>query len=349
MTTCAISQYRIWRGGAAGHAGNYWLRADRARRFGPRNQSAGQRRAGDQRTRRRRRIDWAATPELAAGQAGSGTAVQRVSRTRHGLLARPPDAFAGAMPVRRRPACRSRTPIRRSSPISAKRWPKRAGASVAQRIARRLPRASTCIYVDVWTDPDPAAANRAADLPFSYLYADLTTTAPVSTPASRPGSRRSRRLPTVIQLRSAYPSALERAEAGRRRRHRCDLHGLPYDARRCTGSGGPARADRRSVERRARPLPRLSGIAAPAINEQELVGGALQDRLVQIGVDPVTGLPIFDSRAGRAVDVRRPAQMRRRLFQSLRGPGRRDPQRSDDRCGTAPDCRMARYRWPVFQ
>ena len=37
-------------------------------------------------------------------------------------------------------------------------------------------------FVDVWTDPDPMAANRPADAPFSYLYADLTTaSAPATT------------------------------------------------------------------------------------------------------------------------------------------------------------------------
>ncbi len=32
---------------------------------------------------------------------------------------------------------------------------------------------------------------------------------------------------------------------------------------------------------------------SPTDNEQELVGGAVQDRLVQVGVDPVTGDPQF--------------------------------------------------------
>lgn len=36
------------------------------------------------------------------------------------------------------------------------------------------------IYDDVWTDPDPAAANRAPDAPFSYLYANLSTPSPAS-------------------------------------------------------------------------------------------------------------------------------------------------------------------------
>ena len=40
-------------------------------------------------------------------------------------------------------------------------------------------------------------------------------------------------------------------------------------------------------------------------NEQELVAGVLQDRQVQIGVDPVTGLPQFSPVPVAAVDAGR--------------------------------------------
>lgn len=52
-------------------------------------------------------------------------------------------------------------------------------AETRSRIDRMALRPSVdLIYADVWTDP--VAAGRAADAPFSYLYADLVTPAPVS-------------------------------------------------------------------------------------------------------------------------------------------------------------------------
>ncbi len=59
-----------------------------------------------------------------------------------------------------------------------------AGETMAQARTRVNPAAldldHDVVYEDVWTDPDPAKANRPKDASFGYLYSDLTTALPVS-------------------------------------------------------------------------------------------------------------------------------------------------------------------------
>ena len=147
-------------------------------------------------------------------------------------------------------------------------------------------------YDDVWTDP--VAAGRATDATFRLRYADLTTPG-----ADHDGLRHGwrRRLPDHDQLRGAHPPALGQAarDAGRGRRHRAErrhLLTLPLarGADGAPGAGRAARSDRRpsaDVPTHFKAYRELLATDA----EQESSTATLQDRLVQTGVDPVTGLP----------------------------------------------------------
>lgn len=139
------------------------------------------------------------------------------------------------------------------------------------------------IFDDIWTDP--VAAGRAADASFSYLYADLTTTAPVSAQCQTAWSAACR---TVINYEQ----------------HIHPLWGKDRGADTCTGCHGTLDA----MDNLQVPAGQLDLTDGPSTdepdqfnsyrellfndNEQEIVMGALVDRLVQ-ATDGV-GNPLFE-------------------------------------------------------
>lgn len=149
-------------------------------------------------------------------------------------------------------------------------------------------------FSDVWTDP--VAAGRAADLDFSYSYADLLTLIPTSAACQATWTSACR---IVIHYED----------------HIHDLWALPrqtFDAMgnvvsdfTCTG----CHSDRDAAGQLRVPVAQLdlgAGLSDQDAdhfkayrellfgdNELELNMGALQDRLVQTGVDPVTLQPIL--------------------------------------------------------
>jgi hypothetical protein len=148
-------------------------------------------------------------------------------------------------------------------------------------------------YEDVWTDP--VKAGRPADAPFAYRYADLATAAPVSADCQAGWHANCR---VVIH-------------------YEAHLHPLWSLPRQQFGADGQLVADHTCIvchsardQAAAQRIPAgqldLSDGASDQVstqfrayrellatdNEQELVDGALQDRLVQTGVDP-EGRPVF--------------------------------------------------------
>ena len=150
------------------------------------------------------------------------------------------------------------------------------------------------VYDDIWTDE--AAAGRLKDVSFGYLYADLTTpTAP--TTRCVPDDLGAE-LPHPDQLRDAYPSAVGRAAPRAGRHYRRDLHAVPQPPGRddaVAGARRAARTDRRPGRSTSRCISMSYRELLFNDNEQILDMGALQDRLVQVGVDPITGDPIFQT------------------------------------------------------
>ncbi|MCM2311177.1 MAG: hypothetical protein NDI84_07195, partial [Steroidobacteraceae bacterium] len=151
------------------------------------------------------------------------------------------------------------------------------------------------VFEDVWTDP--VAAGRAPDVAFALRYADLATPAPTS--ADCMASWRAGCRGTIHYEAHLHP-------LWSRPRLRLAADGVTVLADdTCTtchsdrDAGGLVRVPAGQLE--------LSGGASAdqplhkhayrellaTDNEQELVGGNLQDRLVQVGVDPVTGAPQF--------------------------------------------------------
>ena len=151
------------------------------------------------------------------------------------------------------------------------------------------------VFDDVWTNP--VAAGRAADPSFAYRYADLTTLPPTSTDC-------------VTQWRSGCRVTIH-----------YEAHSHPLWAKpRVTlaNDGVTVLADNTCTRCHAN-RDAASALQLPAgqleltdgasnevatqfqayrellatDNEQELVAGVLQDRQIQVGVDPVTGDPQF--------------------------------------------------------
>jgi hypothetical protein len=148
-------------------------------------------------------------------------------------------------------------------------------------------------FTDVWTDP--AAAGRAPDAAFAYRYADLDTPAPTSPDCLtswRAGCRGTIHYEAHIhplwskaRIRLAADGVTVLADDTCTRCHSDrDAGGAArVPAGQLELTDGPS-ADQPLHKHAYREL--LAGD-----NEQELVGGNLQDRLVQVGVDPVTGAP----------------------------------------------------------
>jgi hypothetical protein len=177
------------------------------------------------------------------------------------------------------------------------------GETMAQ-VKQRISCATDCalvtpsvdvVYDDIWTEP--AAAGRAKDASFAYRYADLTT--PLPTPGScitdwSPSCRITLHYEAHIHPLWAKP------------RVTLDVDGVTVLADdTCTSCHSPVDANMAARV----PAGQLDLTDGPsdinadhfkayrelfsADNEQELNGGNLQDRLVQVGVDPVTGDPVF--------------------------------------------------------
>ena len=146
------------------------------------------------------------------------------------------------------------------------------------------------VYDDVWTD-EPAAG-RPPDASFSYLYADLDTTPPVSdacqtswTPACRIVINYEMHIHPLWEMpRLAADGVTDiTCTLCHNTTDAAAVQQVPAGLLDLTGGPSNEQADHFMSYREL-----LFGD-----NEQELVLGALQDRMVQIGVDPVTGNPIL--------------------------------------------------------
>jgi len=151
------------------------------------------------------------------------------------------------------------------------------------------------VYEDVWTDP--AAAGRAPDAPFAYRYADLDTAAPAS-PACQSAWQ------SLCRITIHYESHIHPLWSAPRITLAADGVTVLADDT-CTS----CHSDRDAQDAPRVPAGQLELTDAASAdqplhkhayrellagdNEQELVAGVLQDRLVQVGTDPVTGEPQF--------------------------------------------------------
>lgn len=177
------------------------------------------------------------------------------------------------------------------------------GETMAQ-VKKRISCATDCalitpsvdvVYDDIWTDP--VAAGRAKDASFAWRYADLTT--PLPTPGNCIAGWSPRCRITINYEAHIHP-------LWAKPRVTLDVDGVTVLADdTCTTCHSPTDA---AAAPRV-PAGQLDLSDGPsdidathfkayrellsADNEQVVNGGALQDRLVQVGVDPVTGDPIF--------------------------------------------------------
>jgi hypothetical protein len=177
------------------------------------------------------------------------------------------------------------------------------GETMAQ-VKRRISCATDCAlitpavdveYDDIWTEP--VAAGRAKDPSFAYRYADLTT--PVPTPggcitAWSPSCRITIHYEAHIHPLWAKPRVTLDVDGQTvLADDTCTSCHSPVDANMAARvpaaqldlSDGPSDLD-------ATHFKAYRELFSPD-NEQELNGANLQDRLVQVGTDPVTGDPIF--------------------------------------------------------
>ncbi len=184
-------------------------------------------------------------------------------------------------PVRPQTVRRSRIPIQRCSPTPAKRWPKRT------RVIHGVPRPNVDIkFDDVWTDPNV----RAKDASFAYAYSALTTPPPVD-PGCVANWTASCRI-VVNYETSIHPLwGVPRLAADGVTNATCNSCHSPTDAM------GAAQVPAAQLD--------LSDGASPdeaaqfnsyrellfSDNQQEVVNGALVDRLVQ--ATDANGNPLF--------------------------------------------------------
>jgi hypothetical protein len=177
------------------------------------------------------------------------------------------------------------------------------GETMAQ-VKKRISCATDCalitpsvdvVYDDIWTDP--VAAGRARDASFAYRYTDLTTPLPVPGDCITDWSPRCR-------ITINYEAHIHPLWA--KPRVTLDVDGMTVLADdTCTSCHTPTDAVG-APQVPASQLDLTDGLSdinadhfkayrelLSADNEQELVDGVLVDRLIQIGVDPVTGTPIL--------------------------------------------------------
>jgi hypothetical protein len=166
------------------------------------------------------------------------------------------------------------------------------GETMAQ-VKKRISCATDCqlvtldadvVYTDIWTDP--VAAGRPADASFAWRYTDLTTPIPTSG--------------DCLDNWAAHCRITINYEA-----HIHPLWAKPRGGDTCTNCHAPL-STLGAVQVPAAQLDLADGASdqngdhfkayrelLSGDNEQELVDGALADRLVQTGVDPDTGDPVF--------------------------------------------------------
>ncbi|HUL99070.1 MAG TPA: hypothetical protein VLU24_06575, partial [Mycobacterium sp.] len=160
--------------------------------------------------------------------------------------------------------------------------------------AALLPSTSVA-FVDVWTDP--VAAGRAPDASFAYRYADLSTPAPTSAECMSVWSAGCR--VTINYERNIHPLwslprvtlaadgvtvlADDTCTSCHSNRTAAGALQVPPGQLELTDGPSPDVPDQFHAYREL----------LATDNEQELVGGVLQDRLVQVGIDPVTQQPQF--------------------------------------------------------
>jgi hypothetical protein len=149
-------------------------------------------------------------------------------------------------------------------------------------------------FEDVWTDP--TAAGRAPDASFRYDYADLETPAPTSTDCItgwRAGCRITIHYEQHVHPLWSKPRVTLAADGTVARDDTCiACHSASAaDGTAQVPAGQLELTDGPSADEPAQFHAYRELLATDA--EQELVGDVLQDRLVQVGVDPVTGAPQF--------------------------------------------------------
>jgi len=177
------------------------------------------------------------------------------------------------------------------------------GETMAQ-VKKRISCATDCqlialnedvVYDDIWTDP--VAAGRPADPGFAYRYTDLTT--PIPTTADCLGN-----WAPHCRITINYEAHIHPLWSKPRQRLAGDGVTVLSDDT-CTNCHALVSAAG-AVQLPAAQLDLSDGASdingkqfkayrelLSADNEQELVEGALADRLVQTGVDPVTGDPVY--------------------------------------------------------
>ncbi len=169
----------------------------------------------------------------------------------------------------------------------------RSRVSCQTDCAALLP-STAVVFEDVWTDP--ATAGRAADASFEYSYLDLDTPAPTSTDCVttwRAGCRITIHYEQHLHPLWSKPrvtlamdgSVLQDDTCTRCHTARAADGTTQLPAGQLELTDGPS-ADEPDHFHAYREL-----LATDA--EQEVVDGVLQDRLVQVGTDPVTGAPQF--------------------------------------------------------
>lgn len=177
------------------------------------------------------------------------------------------------------------------------------GETMAQ-VKKRISCATDCalvtpsvdvVFDDIWTNP--AAAGRAKDASFGYRYADLTTPVPTSgacVSAWSAGCRITINYEAHIHPLWSKPRVtLDTDGQTVLADDTCTSCHSPVDANNAPRvpvaqldlSDGPSDLDATHFKAYRELF--------SADNEQELNGANLQDRLVQVGVDDVTGDPIF--------------------------------------------------------
>ncbi len=178
-------------------------------------------------------------------------------------------------------------------------------------------------FEDVWTDP--ATAGRAPDASYAWLYADLATAAPTSSADCmstwRSGCRSTIHYEAHIHPLWSTPRITLAADgvtvladdtcaSCHSDRDAAGVLRVPPGQLELTDATSADEPDHKHAYREL-----LAGD-----NEQELVGGVLQDRMVQVGIDPVTGQPQLAPVPVAASMVAGSARASVRFF-SLFGPG----------------------------
>ncbi|MEZ5563543.1 MAG: hypothetical protein R3F27_11380 [Gammaproteobacteria bacterium] len=153
------------------------------------------------------------------------------------------------------------------------------------------------VYEDIWTDP--VAAGRPADASFAYRYTDLTTPIPASGDCLDTWAGHCRI--TIHYEAHIHP-------LWGKLRQTLDVDGITVlSDDTCTNCHAPV-TTLGAVQVPAAQLDLTDGASdlngdhfkayrelLSGDNEQEISGGVLADRLVQTGVDPVTGDPVFST------------------------------------------------------